>query len=188
MEIQLTTEEREFVKQAGTARYEANKWWGDIADYDKSRFDLTSLQTNRIGVFAEAAVFKAFGGDVLDHTLEEWAHYVPNTHENYKQLVKKNADLWNNVEVRRAHKQGNPLPIRGKDKRENGLVVQAFVPYRLVQKPDKSFAMTVGLTALVTGWAWATDEGEVPSWSVTGDAVVVTPRPMNTFDAGLIER
>lgn len=185
MNTALTIEEREFVKQAGLDRHEANKRKHDIADYDQRRFNLTNLQANRLGVFAEAATFKALGGNVLEHSLEEWAHFVPDEHPHYNWLVKQKADLFANVEIRRDNNNGSPIPIREKDRKDGRLIVMTFVPYRqaLATKDDPYPLITIGLNATIKGWAYQSDweNGAVPSWSRDGKTRVVEPRSMNTF-------
>jgi len=164
----------EFVAQAGLDRENANKHKHDIADYDHSRFNLTGLQANRLGVAAEAAAFKWLGGNVLEHDLNDWAHYVPNTHPNYEQLVKKNADLFNNVEVRRANAPGSPIPIRSKDRKPGRFVLQVYVPYVQLERfgpivPDREHIK-------ITGWAKASDRGSRPAWADPFDTSEVVAR------------
>lgn len=181
--VELTIEERNFVGQVGLLRSEANKHKNNIADYDTKRFNLTGLQANRLGVFAEAVAFKALGGNVLDHSLEEWAHFVPNDHPNYYSLIKEQADLFGEVEVRRANRLGNPIPIRSKDRLNANYVIQVHVPYTQDKRNDSNPEplIYVGLQAQVTGWAKTTDTGTVPSWAYNNSTQVVTPRDMSTF-------
>lgn len=164
--MKLNKEELAFVIDAGMKRTKANKNKQDIADYDHRRFHLTSLQANVLGVAAEAAWFKHLGGDVVDHSLDDWAHYVPNDHPEYVRLLSRQ-DLFNTYEVRRADRIGNPIPVRRKD---NNIVLQAYVSY--VSAGNSLLLSEV----ILTGWCNVTDEGSTPAWSNT--AKVVTPRPV----------
>lgn len=168
--MRFNKEEMAFIRNAGNSRTDANKHKQDIADYDHKRFDLTSRQANVLGVAAEAAWFKHLGGDILDHSLEDWAHYVPNDHPQYRALLSRQ-DLFNTYEVRRAHRMGNPIPVRRKD---SNIILQAHVPH-----------LAAGTTmmwdkVILTGWCKVTDEGKTPPWSTT--AKVVKPRPVRELE------
>lgn len=179
-QVVLTVAERDFVKQAGTARHEANKYRSDIADYDSRRFNLKPITANRLGVFAEAVAFKFLGGDILTHSLEEWAHFVPNNHPKYNEYIKGQADinLGQPVEVRRANSPDSPIPVRDKDKRDGAVLLQVHVPYMQASRGDN---ITVFAHAFVTGWAKPTDKGTVPGWS-KGSSIVVNRRPLDSLD------
>jgi|SRR6478735_11795223 len=183
-DVALTFEERDFVKEAADLRTEANKSRYDIADYDTRRFNLTRKQASRLGVFAEAVAFKWAGGNVLDHTLEEWAHFVPNNHPNYDALVKGQADLFGTIEVRRANRPHSPIPVRAKDRKSGVVVVQVYIPYRqpLATAANPHPAISVPLHGVILGWAYATDEGTRPDWAKQAGTVVVERRPLNTLD------
>jgi len=183
MNVELTVEEREFVAAAGEARTEANKGKSDIADYNPKYLGFSKVQANKLGCFAEAAAFKALGGNILDHSLEEWAHFVPNDHPDYHHLIKENADLFGDVEVRRANSRYNPIPVRAKDREHAKYVLQVHVPWVRAHPTSNNPhpLITVGLTAQLTGWAFTTDTGPVPSYARSNSLQVVEPRPMNTF-------
>lgn len=164
--MKFTTEEMAFIKNAGINRTNANSNKRDIADYKQERFDLTSQQANILGVAAEAAWFKKLGGDVIHHSLDDWAHYVPNNHPDYVRLLSRQ-DLFNTYEVRRAHRMGNPIPVRRKD---SNIVLQAHVPH-IAGK-----GVLMWDRVILTGWCAVSDKGTTPSWSNT--AKVVQPRPI----------
>lgn len=183
MNVSLTVQEREFCRVAGDLRTEANKNKYNIGDYDPSRFNLTSRQSNRLGVFAEAVAFKYLGGNVLEHTLEEWAHYVPNDHPNYTELVKNQADLFGSVEVRRANAPHSPIPLRTKDRDHAQTIIQVYVPYKqpLRTKAVPHPAIMVPLHGTILGFAYVTDEGTTPEWASNKGTIVVPRRPMSEF-------
>lgn len=183
MNVSLTVEERAFCKAAGDARTDANKFRRDISDYDQSRFNLTGRQANRLGVFAEAVAFKYLGGNVLEHTLEEWAHYVPNDHPDYQDLVKNQADLFGSVEVRRANAPHSPIPLRAKDREHAKAIMQVYVPYKqpVKTKEDPYPLIMVPLHGTILGFAYVTDKGTTPAWASSKDTIVVPRRPMSEF-------
>lgn len=183
--VQLTVAERNEVKNIGDARTDANAARFDIPDYDQRRFNLTSRQANRLGVFAEAAAFKYLGGDILNHSLEDWASFIPNDHPDRTRLLGK-ADLFGVVEVRRANTPHSPIPIRAKDKEAGLYVVQAYVPYaQPVRTKENPWPLiNVYSHADLLGWAYTNDEGVTPDWARQKGTIVVPRRPMDTIDLG----
>lgn len=177
MVISLTKDEREFCAQAGDLRVEANKNKRDIADYRPVAFNLTNKQSNRLAVMVEAAVFKWSGGNILDHDLREWAHYVPP--ELYREYLKR-PDLWGIIEVRRANKPDSPLPMRKKDLIPGGIVVQGYVPYT---QEERFGPIKVGLEVDLLGWASESDWslGQKPWWGNGDNSRVVPKRPMESL-------
>lgn len=175
MIIQLTEEERTFCKETGDLRVSANKNKRDIAEYDYRRFNLSSQQSNRLAVMVEAAVYKWSGGNILDHDLKEWAHYVPP--ELYTKYLKR-PDLYGIVEVRRANKPNSPIPMREKDRIPNGIIVQGYVPYT---QEEWHGSIRVGLEVDLLGWASVEDWeiGTTPSWGKRSK--VVPRRPMESL-------
>lgn len=156
-----------------------NKSRHDIADYKQEAFSLTSMQANRVGVVAEMAVVKWLGLPeevLMNQCPEVWAGYVPSS-EYHKYLGQP--DILGVVEVRRAHRRSNPIPIRKKDVRAGAILVQAYVD--LTWNSTKVIASN---EVELLGWAdapvdWNT--GDLPWWS-NGDArVAAEKKPMSAL-------
>ena len=183
MNVALNLKERAAVKDIADARTEANAHRNDIPDYDKTRFNLSSKQANRLGVFAEALAFKWAGGNVLNHSLEDWASFVPNNHPDRTRLL-ANADLFNTIEVRRANSLHSPIPVRQKDRDLGAIVVQVYVPYKQPMKTalEPFPGITVGLHGRILGWCNADDEGTKPAWAKQAGSLVVERRSLDTLN------
>lgn len=163
----LTEEEIEFCKENAIKRYEWNKRQGnsDIADYNKSLFNLTSLQANLLGIVVEVALCK-----VLDVDYTDPAKFVAFS-KNYADFQKP--DVLGKYESRRANKQTSPLPVRKKDLDQDVIIVQGYAHYQQDEKLGRIYDYG---QVTWNGWleaeaAW--ELGTVPSWSKNGNSKVV---------------
>lgn len=175
--VSITQEEFAFVAELGRLRTEENKARWNIPDYDTKRFNLTSLQANRLGVLTEFGIGKWLGLDMMDVDVDVWAGFVKS--EDYAKYLGQ-PDIAGLVEVRRANKEASPLPLRRKDVKAGAFVVQGFVKYR---QQEWGGAISVNKEVSILGWSDAKedwDTGDVPSWSL-GDSRVVSRRSPESF-------
>ena len=176
--VRITQEEMEFISKVGLLRTEENKNNKDIADYDPRRFTLSSLQANRLGVMAEAAVVKYFGYDICHTPLDVWPSFYMNEHKDLYDGADVNVPA-GSFEVRRVNKKGNPVAIRRKDVEENAIVIQAYIHY--IELPNGKLTIPKKQVEIL-GWvdaAAAWDDAEVPAWSTSNKSRVTMPNPMS---------
>lgn len=175
--IEFSPEEMKHISAIGEARTDMNKYKQDIADYDQRRFNLTSLQANKLGVMVEAALVKFFGYDILTVGMDNWVSFY--TAED-AWMYKSSPDVFHEgqwYDTRRVQKRTNPVAMRSKDKEQNVIVVQGFVPYKFVSEG----VIRPGRKVELLGWAnpsedW--EDGWKPSWAITNNSKVIDPRPI----------
>lgn len=179
--VELSREEIILAGKYGTARTNENKNRSDIADYDTNRFNLTSLQANVVGVAAEMGVIKWLGlpDEVLQNDMPGiWAGYVPS--EDYARYLGQ-PDILGVIEVRRAHRKQNSIPIRTKDVRCNAIIVHAYVD--IEYKPNGKIGVNPEVQLL--GWAdavadWQT--GTVAGYSNGNTREALEKKPMASLE------
>ena len=180
--VSLTAVQMDRCKVWGAQRTNENLGGRDISDYRAERFNLSSLQQNKLAMCVEYALYIYQGFDPDNIDTEVWAPFVPKS-EYSKHLGRP--DIAGLFEARRANVWGNALPVRTKDVKAEALVVQGYVDY---DQPKRHGPVTkVSNQIVLTGWVNARedwDKGYIPSWS-DGDArsfAFDELRPMNTLD------
>lgn len=184
MIIEFTKEELDFISKTGAARHEEMKSVANIADYDPKRMSLTPLQSDKLGVMAEAAVAKWLGYDITNTPLSVWPSFVPK--EDLKKYT--DGDVNHNgvkYEVRRIERLGNPVPIRKKDIEAGVIIIQVYVPY--TKKSNGRIA--VPTEAHIIGFCNTTsdyEDGWRPGWAKDRVTRVNDARPLNELEEELV--
>lgn len=187
--VTLTEREMKFISKVGEYRTNENAQNHDIADYDKRRFTLSSLQVNRLGVMGEAAVVKHFGYDVTNTPLQVWPAFYLNEHASLYGGADVNLPT-QTFEVRRVNRVSNPVAIRTKDVNANATIIQVYIEY--VQNEDGGITLAnwtddngdLFFDVHLLGWVDAVDswdKARVPAWSTTKHSRVIDPNPMDTL-------
>lgn len=165
------------ISAIGEARTDMNKGKRDIADYDHRRFNLTSLQANKLGVMVEAALVKYFGYDILTVSMDNWvSFYTAAEATNFKAAPDVfHEGQW--YDTRRVQKRTNPVAMRKKDVDNNVIVVQGFVDYKFTE----TGSIRPGRKVELIGWAnpavdW--EDGWKPGWAKTNNSKVIDPKPI----------
>lgn len=181
MIITLTQEEMKWASAYGQARTTENQFRQDRKEYDPNNFNLSNLQSNKVACVAEMAVVKWMGLDeevMRNERLDIWAGFVP---ESQYHLLKQ-PDILGTLEVRRANRRSNPIPIFKKDVAAKAIIMHAYVDY--TQKSDGKIIPDNEVRLL--GWAdaeadWTT--GNFPHWEKTGRTarVAAEKKPMDTI-------
>lgn len=180
--VTLSNEHMRMARSLGLLRSNENEGTNDIPDYDKERFNLTSLQNNCLAIMGEMAALKYLGFDeeVLENQRTEiWAGYVPKG--EYHLL--KQPDIAGKFEVRTCRKRSNPVPVRWKDVQAKAIILHVYVDFDW----DKTGTKVIPTGEVdILGWADAEEDwktGKVPGYSM-GDTRIVERRSLDTLNVG----
>lgn len=174
--VEFTAEEMKFFAETGAKRTNENKHKPNIADYnEKYMKGLSGLQSDKLGVAAEAAVVKLLGYDPLSVGREVWPSFYTDSEAA---SFKHSPDVFHDnkvYEVRRVNKRSNPLCIRSKDVENNAIVIKVFIPHYF----DEEGRLKVARYAEVLCWSDSAEDWEdasKPFWARTDNARVTEGR------------